>query len=315
MATASGYPFPINEQYTSVAISYLNGSYIADEVLPLTPTARLFRYLKHTAEDSYTLPDTLVGRKGKPNQVSFSATEVEAQTEDHALDDPIPNDDIESNNIPNYDPLGKSTEYLTDLLLKRREKRVADVVFNANTYASSNKVTLSGTDQFSDYTDSDPVSVMLARLDVPQIRPNIVIFGQDSWRVTRQHPKVVESIKGTGAGTGAQGTVTRQQLAELLEVEQVLVGQGRLNTAKKGQTASFTRIWGKHIGMIYRDVLAGPQTGTTFGFTAQFGDRIAGQIPDPNIGMRGGLINRVGMSVKEVVSAADLGYLIMDAVA
>jgi hypothetical protein len=309
------YPFPINNEYTAVAIAYRNMAMIADEVLPPTPTARKFTYLVHTKEEGYTLPDTKVGRKGRPNQVSFTASETTEMTEDYALDDPIPNDDIESNNIPGLDPVGKSTEFLTDLLLLDREKRTADLVFAAASYPTGNKITLSGTDQFSDYSNSDPVSKVLNYLDVPLMRPNIAVFGQDSWRVFRQHPKVVEACKGTGAGSDAQGTVTRQQVAELLEVEEILVGQGFLNTAKKGQTPTFARVWGKHISLLYRNRLAGPQTGVTFGFTAKFGTRIAGQIPDPNIGMRGGVINRVGMSCKEVISAADLGYLITNAVA
>jgi hypothetical protein len=125
----------------------------------------------------------------------------------------------------------------------------------------------------------------------------------------------VEAIKGTGAGADASGTVAREQLAELLEVDQILVGQGWINTAARGQTPNYARVWGKHIAMLYRDTLAGPQRGTTFGFTGQFGTRIAGNTPDPNIGMRGGVVNRVGWSLKELISAPDLGYLITNAVA
>lgn len=312
---ASNYPFPINNEYTAVAIAYMNKQLIADDVLPITPVSKKFTWIKHTKEEGFSPPDDKVGRKSRPNQVSFSGAEETSSTEDYALDDPVPQDDIDANNIPGYDVLGKSTEFLMNLLMLRREKRVADLVFAAATYPTANKVTLTGTGQYSDYTNSNPISDLLTRLDVPLMRPNLVVFGNDAWRVVRQHPKVVEYVKATGAGADAQGMVTREQFADALEVERIVVGQGWINTAAKGQPANFVRVWGKHIAMLYRDVLAGPQRGITFGMTGQWGTRIAGNIADPHIGMRGGVINRVGWSHKEIVTAADLGYLVSNAVA
>jgi len=219
----SNYPFPVNNEYTAVAIAYMNRALIADEVLPITPVPKKFTWIKHTKEEGFTPPDDKVGRKSAPNQVSFTGAEQTSSTEDYALEDPIPQDDIEANNIPGYDVLGKSTEFVMNLLMLRREKRVADLVFNADTYPADNKVTLSGTAQYSDYTNSNPMDDLLTRLDIPLMRPNVLTFGNDAWRVFRQHPRVVEYVKATGAGSDAQGMVSRQQVAEALEVDTILV--------------------------------------------------------------------------------------------
>jgi len=53
----------------------------------------------------------------------------------------------------------------------------------------------------------------------------------------------------------------------------------------------------------------------TFGFTAQFGTRVAGSTPDKNIGLRGGQLVRVGESVKEIITSDQLGYYVQNAVA
>ena len=310
----ANYPFPVNNEYTAIAIACMNKAMIADMVLPITPVSKKFTWIKHTKEEAFSPPDDRVGRKSAPNQVSFTGSEETDSTEDYALDDPIPQDDIEANNVPGYDVIGKSTEFLMNLLMLKREKRVADLVFDANTYAASNKDQLSGSSQFSDAT-SKPVDKLLEYLDTPLMRPNLAIFGNTAWRKTRQNPNVIESIKGTGAGAEAAGTVSRQQMAEVLEIDDVVVGQGWINIAGKGQPPNFVRVWGNHIALIYRDVLAGPQRGTTFGFTGQWGGRIAGSQPDGDIGMRGGVKNRVGWSHKEIISAADLGFFVEDAVA
>jgi hypothetical protein len=186
------------------------------------------------------------------------------------------------------------------------------MVFDASNYATDNKTTLSGTSQWSDFDDSDPIGAILAALDACVMRPNIGLFGQAVWTKLRQHPRIVKAVLGN---SGDSGVASRQAVAELLELEAIFVGQAWLNSARKGQPASLARTWGKHAAFIYRDSLATAESGVTFGITAQWGDRVAGAIPDKDIGLRGGQLVRVGESVKEVICANDLGYFFQDAVA
>jgi len=306
-------PFPVDARMTAIALAYRNPdvSLIADQVLPLTPVAQEFKWLLYDLAQGFTVPDLKVGRKSFPTEVEFTATEQTDKVVDYALDDFIPNEDLEADN-QGVDPRGTAVAYQTNLLNLAREIRVANLVFAAGTYGSSNKATLSGTSQWSDTTNSDPVAAIGDALDIPIYRPNVAVFGQAAWTKTRRHPKLVQAIKGTAQGAGM---VSRQEFADFFELAEVLVGAGFVNTAKKGQTASTSRVWGKHAAFLYRDRAAGPQAGVTFGFTAQWGGRQSGSIPDPKRGYNGGELVRVGERVKEVVCAADLGYLFTNAVA
>ncbi|MBX6983114.1 phage capsid protein, partial [Providencia rettgeri] len=129
--------------------------------------------------------------------------------------------------------------------------------------------------------------------------------------ILRRHPKIVKAYNGT---LGDSGMVPLAYLAELLELEQIYVGEAWVNIAKRGQNPNMQRAWGNHAAFLYRDRLADAQSGTTFGFTAQWNGRTSGTITDPNIGMRGGQIVRVGESVKEVITAKDLGFFFENAV-
>jgi hypothetical protein len=304
-------PFPINPVLTAVALAYRNPdiALIADQVLPLTPTAQEFKWLKYDLASGYTVPDTKVGRKSSPTEVEFNATEQIDKCVDYGLDDFIPNEDIDADN-QGVDPRGTATGYLTNLIMLAREIRVANAVFNASNY--TNTATLSGTGQYSDTANSDPVADISDKLDIPIYRPNIAVFGQASWTKTRRHPKLVQAIKGTAQGAGM---VSRQEFADFFELQEVYVGAGFVNTAKRGQTVANSRVWGKHIAFLYRDRAAGPQAGVTYGFTAQWGGRIAGNLTEQKRGLTGGEIIRVGERVKEVIAAPDMGYFIQNAVA
>jgi hypothetical protein len=315
-------PFVLSPQLTAVAIAYQNKNLIADSILPPTPVnAAEFKWTLYPPEEAFTVPDTRVSRRGSVNQISFTATEQTSSVDAYGLEDPIPYSDImkaedgRRAGLNAYDPQAHSVEYLIKLMDLDREIRVASEVNNLAAYATNRRVTLSGTSQYNDYANSNPLSDLLTRLDVPLVRPNVLWMGQDGWRILRQHPRIVEAVKMTGAGLNAQGTIARQALAELLEIEEVLVGEGWVNTARRGVTATMSRVWGKNIGMIYRDKLAGPQMGLTFGFTALWKGKFAGTIEDPNIGLEGGVINRVGMNCKEIICAPDAGYFIQNAFA
>ncbi len=308
----SNFPFPVQADRVAIAIAYRNKRYIAGAVLPPVPVARVeFSYSRFDLSQGFTVPNTLAGRRSRPNEITFDATEEKGATQDYALDDPIPSIDID--NAPqNYDPIAHAVMMMTDLILLNREMRVAAKVFNSITYPASNKVQLSGTSQWSDYTNSDPIGDIENGINKLIIRPNVLVLGRDTYGKLKSHPRVVKALHGP---LSEEGFAKRQELAELFELDQVLVGESWLNVAKKGHSAVMQQVWGPHAALLYLDPqLKSARGGATFGFSAEYGIRLAGSTPDKDIGMRGGQRVRVGESVAEVIACPDLGYFIQDAV-
>lgn len=300
-------PFPVDPELTSITMAYENQALIADLVLPRVPVGmESFKWTKYDKADRFTVPETRVGRKSRVNEVEFGATEETSSVDDYGLEDPIPQSDID-NAGTRFNPVTQATESLTDLILLDREIRVANLVMDANQYAAGNKISL-GT-AWTDRTNSNPIDDILAALDAPLMRPNVMAFSHSDYRALSTHPVIVKAIHGN---SGDSGIATRAQIAALFELEELLVGQSYVNTAKKGQTATFARTWSNTLAF-YRNRAANTRNGITFGMTAQHGDRVAGQWEDRNIGLRGGQRVRAGESVKELITAADLAYLIQGA--
>jgi hypothetical protein len=136
--------------------------------------------------------------------------------------------------------------------------------------------------------------------------------GSAVWLKLRTHPMLAKAIHGT---SGDVGIVTRRQVAELFELEELLVGENRLNTAKYGQPATLGRVWGKHALLYHVNPNSDSRQGLTFGYTAQYQSRVARTINDTKIGLSGGTRVRVGESVKELIVAPLAAFLIQDAVA
>lgn len=313
--------FPINPQLTAIALAFQNTSaqLIADKVLPRIQTAKKFNYTVYSAAQGYSVPETRVGRKSEPNMVDFGGTSVTLECEDFGLDDLVPNDEVDAfESMPKpstggpVSPIDLSVMMLTGLVLLDREVRAAGLVFAAGSYSAGNQSTLSGTGQWSDRAASDPLAAITVAMDIPLVRPNKLAIGQQAWTQLRMHPKLVQAI---GKSAQTAGYASREAVADLLELEEIIVGQGFVNTAKRGQAPVYARAWGKHAALLHVDAMAAQLQQPTFGWTANWGGRIAGMIPEPKNGLRGGQRVRAGESVKEVIASQDAGYFFQNCVA
>jgi hypothetical protein len=304
----SGTPFPIDPVLTGIINAYKNNAMIADLVSPrLTPnlTKSLFKWWYFNFGQFITITDTKVGRKSAPNEVEFQGDEKEGQTLDYGLDDVIPIDDI-NQAPPGYDPRAFAAQKLIDLILLDREVRVAKMAFDDTLYPASNKEVLTGTDKWSNDA-SNPIRLITEAADSMIIRPNNLVLGRVEWTGLRTNKAVLQSL--TISGTD-KGMATKQAVADLLELDDIIIGEGWINTAKKGQAVNMQRAWSADALLFHKAPLANSIDATpTYSWTAQYGERVAGSIDEPKTGLRGSVRVRSGESVREVMAAPELGYL------
>lgn len=317
-------PFQTDPALTAIAIAYANGdaNRIADQVLPrVTVGDEEFKWMEYPVAEAFQTPDMRVSRRGRVQQLEFGAEERTASTDDYGLDVPIPYSDISkaakarAEKRGNYDPEKHSVMMLQETIANGREIRVANLIHNNDTYDANRRITLSGTDQLSDYDNSDPIDVLKTGMNGTLIhRPNTWVLSRYGWSQMSSHPKIVNAIKGGGT---TDGIVTPAQVVGLFAGEglkQILIGDAEYNSAKPGQAPNLVQAWGSHIAMLHLNKMARPESGIlTFGMTAQYGSKFAGRIEDKDIGLEGGVRIRSGEKLKELVVAKDVGYFIRNA--
>lgn len=303
----AGQPFPQNPELIGIVGAYRNATLIADQILPrLNPrlAAEKFTWWYFQFAQFLTVPDSKVGRKGQPNVVEFGAEEKTDRTEDYGFDAAIPNADIR--NAPaGYDPLAFHAQKLIDLVELDREARVSSLVFDPDLYPADNTEELTGTSKWS-HADSKPIKQFFEAADKLIYRPKHAAMGRGAWSALRTNPSMLRSLTPSGV---SDGMADLRAVADKLELDDIYVGEARLNFAKPGQQPQLLRAWGNHCLLFHKAPLADSQVATpTFGWTAQFGERVSGNWSDNKIGLHGGEWVRSGESVKEVIAAPELGY-------
>jgi hypothetical protein len=266
----------------------------------------------YTKKDRFTIPETIRGPKDTANEVDWSTSTGTYGCVDHALREFLP-DALVGNSDPGVDPRRRTSEFVTDLLLLSYERRIATLLTTAANYAGAYKTTLAGGDQWSAYSTSDPLSNIETARAACFIDPNTCIMGYEVWNKVKHHPQILDRISG-GATTITPAQVVPRLVAELFEVDNLLIGKAKYNTSNKAQTASYSRIWGKDLVMAYVDrmpSLNGISAWKSFRWT-QFttaGGYQARTYRDESIG-GGGQYIEVETSYDEKVVCSDVAYLI-----
>lgn len=305
-------PFPVNTELTAVAIGYQNRQLIADEVLPRIPVGtQNFSHLVYDPQSGLNVPNTSVSRTGQVNTVNIEAEEVANKTEDRGLQDGVPYDDIE-NAKDGYDPLGQTVENLTNLIKLDREVKTASLVFSASNYTSDNTLIVTDAkEKISDYVNSSPIDMICDYLDKPLLRPTLMVIGGAAFSKLARHPHIIQAILGTSC---EKGIASPEDIAKLFQLDKVLVGRGQFNTSKKKGQLNLSNAWGNNISLLYQDKFASTKSGTTYGYTAEYGAIQASDWDDKNIGLNGGKMTRVGEQVKEIIAAKALGAFIQNVI-
>lgn len=232
---------------TNVSVAYRNAAFIAEQIAPpVSVRKQSGKYFIYDSErEAFRQTDDKRAPGSEANEVDFSLSTDSYFAEDHALESVIA-DEERDNADPAIQPDIDRTEFLTDKIGLNQEMELATLI---KTDGSIPGETLSGTGQWSD-TTSDPVAAVEAKkadiVSAIQVVPNTLVLPYDVFSVVRTHPKVVDKLSGIQIGSG-----NAAQLAEIFDVEQVLVPRAVKNTANPGQTAAIDFVWGKDAFLCY----------------------------------------------------------------
>lgn len=303
---------------SNIAVEYTNKKLIAADVCPMVEVPKKSdTYFVYDKADRFTPAKTDRGPKDKANEVEWNVSTGDYSCKDKALAEFVPDSVVANADAP-LRPRAKTVEVLTDLILLDREIRVRDLTTTAANFGAAYKIALSGTAQFSDYANSDPIAVIDTGKAACFVDPNTMIMSKAVFDKLKRHPQLLDHVKG-GATNSNPAKITAELMAEVFEVERILIGEAKVNTANKGKTATFDYIWPKSIVLAYIDPnsqLQGVSWLKTF-LWKQMATNLGYQVRSWRDESRGGggEVIEVQSSVAEKVVCSDLAYLISGAVA
>ncbi len=226
------YQSPLLSQ---IAVDFKNRAYIADQILtPVAVPKMLGQYLVWGQDATFKLPKTEMAQYGAANLLELAATKYSFSLVTHALQAVI--DDLEREQAPEAQIELMKVAKLQNSLLLQREIDVAAQLCSGSVITQTSD--LSGSAMWSS-SGSNPITAIQTAAATMPTRPNVFIAGRDVINRLRTHPTILSAIQYTERG----GLAPMNALANLFEVDKVLVGDAFKDTTAEGLAASKSLIW------------------------------------------------------------------------
>lgn len=239
----------VDKLLTNVSNKYVPRDYLSERILPVITVRQTSGKLGSYGNDHIRIETFLHSGDGPFPRIKVrNRNTTDFVLQKHALSAVIPEEEFENVEQP-FDARKDTTDHVTSLLWTEKEKGLADTL--GDTSVITQNVTLSGTSQYTDVDNSNPLDDFSnARRTVRGLvgqKPNIAVMNGQVQDVLMIHPQILDRL---GFKQNRTGMITNQELARALDVDEVLVSDTLVNTAKEGQTDVITTIWGDHITFI-----------------------------------------------------------------
>lgn len=265
----------VDQVLTQISIGWPNNGLVGERLFPAV-TVRKQSDKYYTFGREGWLPEDDVRAPGAVAREVLGAT-VSTDTYfcvEHSLQIPVTDEERKNADSP-LSPDRDGTEIITSKLMLGRERVIQTMVTTTANYASGNTVTLSGTDQWDDYANSDPIGdLRLGKRTVHSkifLEPNTLLIPYTTMSILEDHPDFLERIKYS-----ERAIFSPELLAAILGFGSVIVPGAGINTAPLGQAESLAYLWGNDVVMAYvpsRPGLKIPAFGYEFVLEGQVVDR------------------------------------------
>lgn len=317
----------IDKILTNISVQYWQdaSAFIADMVFPRVNVAKQSdKYFTYAKEDWFRDD---AEKRAMGTESAGGDYEVDKQTyycERYAFHKDVYDEERSNTDAP-LQPDEDATMFVVEKVRLQKENLWAKKFFKTGVWGTDIEGVNSGATsgqviQWDNYDTSDPIINMstysTAMSEVTGKRPNTLVLGTHVYNALKNHPDILDRIKYS-----QKGVITNDLIAELFDVERILVANAIQNTAKKGQEAEMKFIMGNHALLCYTTGRPGLRTATagyTFAWTGLLGGNALGgrinRIPVPLLGIGTERIEAETCYDMKVV-AADMGIFFNNVVA
>jgi hypothetical protein len=257
---------------TNISVAWPNNGFVGSVLFPTVSVAKQANKYYVFGREAWQ-PEPF-GDVRAPGSVANEIPGLNVSTDtyfcnEHSLQIAVTDEERENADSP-LRPDTDGAELVTSKMLLQRELAIYNLVSTTSTYNAGLTTTLSGTSQWNDYVNSNPIADMRTAIKAIHaqifLEPNLAIIPYQVMTVLEDHPDFIERIKYS-----ERGIVTPEIIASIVGIERVVVpGVGYNSTGNPGQAASLSYLWGKNVILAYVPAAAGLKT-PAFGYEFTWG--------------------------------------------
>jgi hypothetical protein len=307
---------PGNPVLSGFSVAYMQASgFIAKDVFSIVPVDKdEGSFYKWGSATFLKREDTQRATGGKYNRSNPSLEKVNFATQERGHEAPM-DDDVKANADSQLSLDRQFSEYATAKVLLDIENDAQGLLQASGSYASGHTTTLSGTSQWSNLTQSNPIGDVVTGMETIRGKtgryPDTLVISAAVRAKLVQHSQIIArlvNVQRTGTGD-----ISDDLLASVLGIKRILVANPIEITSAEGATATYADLYSDSAALVITDE---PRTGSrNFGVTwSRWG---AGLVITENYredNTRSTIYRSRAKYDQDVISSVS-GYLIIDTLA
>ncbi|MBF0614228.1 MAG: hypothetical protein G8237_04910 [Magnetococcales bacterium] len=252
----------IDPVLTEIAQGYRHAEHVGQILFPKVPIQVSGGQVLEFGRESFKLYQVRRAPGAATRRIQFGFLGKSFALVQDSLEAQVPREyQRDASRAPGVDLAQRSVAGALRALSLTLEYDQATLATNPDNYDNNHKITLSGTDQWSDGGSNPSGDIDTAREAVRSsvgIYPNTLVLSAVAFAALKNHPKIVERFKYT-----SRESITPEMLAALWDLQTVAVGKAvAFNDA--GEDID---IWGNHAILAYTPVKSSGMEDPSYGYT------------------------------------------------
>ena len=288
---------------TNLAWGYKNAAMVASALFPRVGVDKEGNKIPIFGKEAFKEYNTLRALRGNTNVMPVDAESlISVVLDEHDLAYPV---DKREKADSTFDRQKVALNRVQNAMALRHEIQCASIACTAGSYGASNKVTLSGTTQFSHASSVPITTIETAKTAISTaigLKPNTMVMGGAVYDVLAQHSTLMERIKYS-----MKGVLTLDLMKEIFGIPNIFVG----DAIKSTDAGVLSKVWSDFVVLAYVAQGSESEEEPSYGY-----DLFVKGYPQTDVyPEQGGKVEMVRNTDihKPVMVGADAGYLISDA--
>lgn len=294
----------IDPVLSTVAQGYKHPEYVGGRLFPRVPVNISGGQILEFGKESFKAYSLRRAPGGATARISFGYAGKPFALVQDSLEVPVPREHMRDASVsPGIDLGTRATNMGMKTISLALEVEQAGLAADAANYGANNKVTLAGTDKWSDAAGLPSSDIEAGRNAIRATTgqyPNVAILSASAYEVCKVNPSIVERFKYTSTDS-----ITPAMLAALWDIPEVLVGKA----ISADDAGDFSDVWGNNAVLAYVPPNPAGMEEPSFAYTYAMEGHPAVELPYWDANAKSWIYG-VTMERAAVIAAAGAGYLI-----
>lgn len=219
---------------SAISIGYRNGNFIADRVFQNVPVAKQADYYYTFRKGALFRNDASVrGPGANARRGGYVVADTEYNAKEYAFAHPLPIEII-NNADAALTPWETGVNFATLKVMLAKEVLISTLCMTTGSWTTTDDV--NGGWAASEGASNTFIADVLAKKEVIRqligVYPNVLVMDAKTFKEIKMNDDIIDRIKYTGT-SGAPADVTSRTLAQLFEMDEVLIGSAIYSSAEE----------------------------------------------------------------------------------